>query len=50
MKYEEELYSEDNAKIETCDSPGSHACSVKDRAREKVERAVLEQFGQQGRA
>ena len=49
MKYEEELYSEDDAKTETCDSPGNHACSAKDRARERVERAVHEQFGQQVR-
>jgi hypothetical protein len=49
MKYEEQLYSEDTAKIETCDSPSSHACSAKDRAREVVERTVHEQFGQQVR-
>ena len=49
MKYQEQLYSEDSAKTETCESPSTHTCSAKDRAREVVERGVHEQFGQQVR-
>lgn len=49
MKYEQQLYSQDGAKTETCNRPSSHACSVKERSREVVEEAVHDQFGRQVR-
>jgi hypothetical protein len=48
-KWEHELYSTDTAKTQTCEQPSSHACTAKERAREVVEKAVNEQFGQQVR-